>query len=127
MWFFLTVAIGFLAIVLVFLAFEDWQFLRRPRRRAQGTVFDHRRSTDEGSEYFSPMVRFVTLDGKTIEITDTFGLSSRHPSLGSQLEVVYPIEMPEKARIRRPWLRVAIYGGVIVAIAILIARGIGIL
>ena len=127
MFLFLSIAVGFLAIVLVFLAFEDCQFLRRPRHRARGTVFDHRRSTDEGSEYFSAMVRFVTLDGKTIEFTDTLGLSSRRRPVGSQLDVVYPIEMPDKARVPRPWLRVTIYCFLLVALTLLIAQGTGIL
>jgi hypothetical protein len=124
---FLWLGVSLLSVVLAYLVFEDWQFMSRTRRHVYGTVFDHRRSTDDGSEFFSAMVRFETHEGQVIEFTDTFGRRSRQPAAGSQLEVIYPVGLAEKARVNRPWLRPALYGGVIATLAALVAHGTGIL
>ena len=108
---FFIIAIGFLAFTLAILMRQDWQFLRQPRKQARGTVFDHRRSVDDGSEYFMAMVRFKTDDGRTIEFTDTFGRPTPNPAVGTELEVVYAVATPENARVRRPGLRIALYVG----------------
>ncbi len=125
--FFFVIAIGLIVFVLAVLILEDWEFLRQARHRVRGTVFDHRRDTSDGSEYFSAMVRFKTHDGQTVEFTDTLGRPAPRPAVGTELEVVYPAEMPGKARVRRPSMRIAMYSGLGLTFIILILASVGLL
>ncbi len=123
--FFVWLGIAFAASVLAYLLYQDWLFFRGLRGRTAGVVYDHQRSTEDGSEYFSLKVRFETGDGKTIEFTDTFGQSVRKPAVGMKLAVVYPRSAPELARVRRPWLRPVIYTFMIYMLGTLLALAFG--
>lgn len=120
-------AIGFVLIVLGFMLQEDIRFLRSPRRRAPGTVVGYRKSTEDGSDSFSPTVSFTTPDGRAFEITDKVGTSTPKPALGMPMQVVYPVAAPERARVRRPVLRGFIYLVLSGLLAILVLRALGLI
>lgn len=118
-------AAGFLAVILVMLVREDLPFLLRPCRRVAGTVFDHQRSVDDGAEYFSVRVRFTDDGGRTIEIDDSYGRAMASPPVGSEIGVVYPLNMPQRGRVHRPILRLTIYVVVCFSLVVLLANGLG--
>ncbi len=122
--FFLYLGIAFVAVVLFFLLREDWPLLRHGRR-TKGGVFDHRRTMDEGSWSYALMVRFTGENGEAIEITDGVYSPSPQPAIGAEVELVYPVGAPQKARVRRPLLRALIYVVIVFMLAILIARALG--
>jgi Protein of unknown function (DUF3592) len=67
--------------------------------RATGTVIDLSRSVDEeGSVTFSPVVRFTTAQGRTIEFVSSSS-SSSPPQQGDDVEVLYDPDDPGDARL----------------------------
>jgi hypothetical protein len=123
--FFLWVWVVFAAIVLSVLIWQDIPLLTTRQVRTQGTVFDHRRSVDDGSAYFAAKVRFKADDGRWIEIEDSVGFPKARPPVGTQVSVVYPAGIPEKGRIPRLWLRPLLYGFMLFLLAMLIAKLVG--
>ena len=115
-------SIALTVAALFVLAREDWPFLTRRRVRTLGTVYDHVRGSDEGSEHFSARVRFLADDGRLIEITDTLPKSTPTPPTGTIVPLSYPTGMPEKARIPRVGLRLVIYCALLGLLAVLLAR-----
>jgi hypothetical protein len=123
--FFLWLGIAFVSPVLAYLVYEDWTLFSRPHKRTRGVVFDHHKSYSDGSDSYSPKVRFETEDGRRIEVTDNYGTPSARPQVGSMLEVIYPIEAPERARVRRPYLRVFMYCVLLLMLGLLMGRVLG--
>ncbi len=119
---FLWIAILFLTPILGHLVYQDWWFLRYPKSRTKGTVVDHERRTDYGSEYFMAMVEFHDENGTLHKITDTYGGGAKKPPVGSPLPVIYPMGMPGKARVQRPFIRLVVYSFVVASLTILILR-----
>jgi hypothetical protein len=82
-----------IALVLYRLAvrlYNDWLFLRRPRRNALGTIIGHRRITSEGAQLSRPIIRFESDDGRTIEFTNAWGSWWHELAEGSPVAVEYP-------------------------------------
>lgn len=124
----LVLSICFVAGVLGFLAIQDWRFYADVRRLAVGTVFNHYRQLgDDGGPSYQAMVRFVTEDGRSIEIYDQMLHSVPQPELGATVEVIYPVGRPETGRVRRPWLRLCIYGALTALLVILGLHGLRVL
>jgi len=121
------VSILFMAIVVVILLRQDWPFLSRPRRAAQGVVFDHRQTIHEGDRCFSAMIRWRGEDGVDREFTDANLAAEPSPPLGDSVEVVYPLGRPELARVPRRRLRVVVYGVTLTFLIILLGRALGLL
>lgn len=121
MWFFCWLGIAFMAALLVYLLYEDWHFFSRPRRAVWGTVVDHQRTVDDGSEFFAAKVRFTDDKGNAVEFADSLGRTERKPHVGKKVKIVYPIGLPQKARVARRWQRPLIYAFVVGTITILSA------
>lgn len=122
---FLWIGIGFAAFVLAILIWQDVPLLMKRQVRTQGTVSDHRRSVDDGSEYFAAKIRFKADDGRWIEIEDSVGFPKARPPVGTQVNVVYPAGAPDKGRVRRLWLRPLLYAIMIFLLAAMLGRLLG--
>jgi hypothetical protein len=122
---FLWIGITFAAIVLAILVWQDIPLLATRQVRTDGTVIDHRRSVDDGSEYFAAKVRFKADDGRWIEIEDSVGYPRARPPVGTQVSVVYPAGAPQKGRVRRLWLRPLLYGIMLFMLTVLVVRLVG--
>lgn len=122
---FVWIGIGFAVLVLAILIWQDLPLLTTRQLRTQGTVFDHRRSVDDGSEYFAAKVRFKADDGRWIEIEDSVGFPRARPPVGTQVHVVYPAGAPDKGRVRRLWLRPLLYGIMLFLLAAMLGRLLG--
>jgi hypothetical protein len=112
-----------IVLVLCWLAvrlYNDWLFLRRPRRNALGTIIDYRRISDEGGQLSRPIIRFEADDGQTIEFTNAWGWRSRELAVGSLIAVEYPDGLPHKARIVGSYSPRLAYGLVVVVLALLV-------
>ncbi len=123
--FFLWLGLAFAGFVLAILVLQDMNLLATRRVRTKGTVFGHRRSVDDGSEYYMAKVRFTTEDGRQIEIDDTYGSGRPKPPTGTLVDVVYPIGAPEKGRIPRLWLRLMLYAIMLFLLTVLTGRLLG--
>ncbi len=121
----LWVGIAFLLAILAYLLREDVPLVMSRQLRARGTVYDHCRRVDDGSEFFMAMVRFRAADGRWIEFTDSLGLPKPKPPVGTQVDVVYPADAPEKARVKRLWLRWVIYAFLLFGLSVMIGRLMG--
>jgi hypothetical protein len=119
------IGVVILAAMLGFLTREDLKLLRRRRAHTEGTVTGHRRSLDDGSEYYVAQVRFTTEDGRSIDFDDTFGRSTPTPPAGARVRVLYATEDPSQARVVRWGLRPLIYCIVLAMLALLVASGLG--
>lgn len=120
--FFIWAGIVFLAVVLFFIAREDLILLTRRRVRTRGTVFDHQRRDDGDGPTYSIKVRFQDESGRKIEFTDTYGGGTPKPSVGTVVDIVYPAGASDKARVRRLWVRWAIYAFLLFGLAVLFGR-----
>ena len=80
--------------------------------QTQGTVVDVEKDTSYryGTTY-SPVVRFTTADGRTVEFTSAVG-TSRSPDIGGLVPVRYRLDHPEQAEIDRTtmWILPAAFG-----------------
>jgi hypothetical protein len=82
--------------------------------QAQGTVVDAKKDTSSG-QYggitYSPVVRFTTVEGRTVEFTSAVGYS-RRPDIGGAVPVRYRPNDPEQAEIDRAttWMVPAAFG-----------------
>ena len=112
----IVLVLGWLAVRL----YNDWLFLRRPRRNALGTIIDYRRISDEGGQLSRPIIRFEADDGQTIEFTNAWGWRSRELAVGSLIAVEYPDGLPHKARIVGSYSPRLAYGLVVVVLALLV-------
>lgn len=119
---FLWAGIVFLAVVLYFIAREDLILLTQRRVRTRGTVFDHLRRSDGDGDTFSIKVRFHDESGRQVEIVDTYGVGTPKPPVGTVVDLVYPARAPEKARVKRLWVRWVIYAFILAGLAILFGR-----
>lgn len=118
------IANGFLILVLAAIAWQDVCLLRLgPKKRAVGTVIDHRRSVDDGAEYFAARIRFVSDTGREVVFEDGVGRSEPTPAVGSRIHIVYPVADPSSARVPRPGLRLFIYAALLAALALVTASG----
>jgi|ERR1700728_774354 hypothetical protein len=112
-----------IALVLYWLAvrlYNDWLFLRRPRRNALGIIIGHRRIRQDGGQLFLPTVRFESDDGRTIEFTNAWGSRSRELAEGAPVAVEYPLGLPHKARIPGSYSPLLAYGLGTIVLAILL-------
>jgi hypothetical protein len=112
-----------IVLVLCWLAvrfYNDWLFLRRPRRNALGTIIDYRRISDEGGQLSRPIIRFESDDGQTVEFTNAWGWRSHELTVGSLIAVEYPDGLPHKARIVGSYSPRLAYGLVVVVLALLV-------
>jgi hypothetical protein len=112
----IVLVLGWLAVRL----YNDWLFLRRPRRNALGTIIDYRRISDEGGQLSRPIIRFEADDGQTVEFTNAWGWRSRELAVGSLIAVEYPDGLPHKARIVGSYSPRLAYGLVVVVLALLV-------
>jgi hypothetical protein len=112
----IVLVLGWLAVRL----YNDWLFLRRPRRNALGTIIDYRRISDEGGQLSRPIIRFEADDGQTIEFTNAWGWRSHELAVGSLIAVEYPDGLPHKARIVGSYSPRLAYGLVVVVLALLV-------
>ena len=90
---FIWLGIALVAGVSAFVVYDDWPRLVRRQVRAQGTVIDHRRDVDDGSENFTARVRFMTPEGNAVEVMDYVLKSTPTPPVGTAVSVVYPSGM----------------------------------
>ncbi len=127
MTFILWLSIGLTGVCLWLLLCEDWWRWTRARRRVAATVIDHRRQIEDGGVVFRPELRFVSDDGRRIEFFDMILNATATPPVGTVVEVVYPVGLPEKAWVPRPVLRAIIHLFVLGLLAILLARVCGFL
>lgn len=115
---------AFLAFLLVWVIREDLWFLGRPCVWTKGTVIGHVKSRDDDGESYFAKLRFESARGDVIEFTETYGRSFEHLPLGTQLDVVYPADAPERARVHRPLVRVVLYafliGGLVLMLWLLV-------
>ena len=123
--FFLWAGIVFLVIALLFVARDDLRLLSSGRLRARGTVIDHRRSDDGEGPSYSAMVRFTAHDGRSIEFQDIYGSGAPKPPVGTQIDVVYPVEAPDKARVPRFWTRAFMYAFLLGTLTVLVLKLVG--
>jgi hypothetical protein len=82
--------------------------------QAQGTVVDAKKDTSSGQyggTTYSPVVRFTTVEGRTVEFTSAVGYS-RSPDIGGAVPVRYRPNDPEQAEIDRAttWMVPAAFG-----------------
>ena len=82
--------------------------------QAQGTVVDAKKDTSSGQyggTTYSPVVRFTTVEGRTVEFTSAVGYS-RSPDIGGAVPVRYRPGDPEQAEIDRAtmWMIPAAFG-----------------
>jgi Protein of unknown function (DUF3592) len=82
--------------------------------QAQGTVVDVKE--DRGDYYapgttYRPVVRFITVEGRTVEFTSAVGYS-HSPDIGGAVPVRYRLNDPEQAEIDRGtvWILPAAFG-----------------
>jgi hypothetical protein len=101
---------------------DDWLLLNSSRRRSKGTVVELRRSPGAGAKHFDAVVRFDGGDGRQIEIIDPIRYPARKPAIGSAVELEYPTGQPEEAKVRRPLLRLQMYGFLLFMLAALLSR-----
>ena len=102
-----------------FRIYQDWPFLRQPRRNTRGAVIGYRRIKQEGGVHSRPIVRFESDDGSSLEFTNAWGSFFHELPMGSIVAVEYPAGLPLRARIvgsYSPWLA---YGMIAVILAIL--------
>jgi hypothetical protein len=100
--------------------YNDWLFLRRPRRHALGTIIGHRRINGEGGQLSLPIIRFESEDGRTIEFTNAWGSWWHELPVGSLVAVEYPLGLPHKARIPGSYSPLLAYGLFVVVVVALI-------
>jgi Protein of unknown function (DUF3592) len=118
----LWVCLLFAAVVLVFVAREDWFHLSRPARRVPARVVGHREQMDERSRSFAAILEFPDETGGHMRIEDKLYSALPTPTEGCLVEVTHPRDMPHRARINRPWRQLAIYLFLLYLIAVLVGR-----
>jgi hypothetical protein len=116
------IGLGFCVFVLAILVWQDLPLLRARRLRTKGTVFDHRRSVDDGAAYHMARISFTDEAGRRVEIEDGVGYPVPRPPVGTGVTVVYPAGSPDKGRVRRYWLRPLLYGVMLFLIAVMIGK-----
>lgn len=82
---------------------------------AQGTVIDLVQSRSSSQRSYRPVVRFSTEDGQTLEFTSSFGSNPPGYARGDSVQVLYPPDDPQQARIHSflaLWLMPIIFAGV---------------
>jgi hypothetical protein len=105
---------------------QDWPFRTRPRRVAQGVVFDRRQTIHDSDRCFSAMIRWRGEDGVDREFTKA-NLAMESSPLGATVEFVYPLGRLELARVPSRRSRIVVYGVSLVLLAILVGRALGLL
>ena len=118
----LWISLAFVALLLLFLGREDWFHLSRPKRRAMAHVVGHREHFEDGARRFSAVLEFADEDGGLVQVADTVYAPKPHPDIGRTIEITHPQNMPDRARISRPWLRGGIYLALLYLLAVLIGR-----
>lgn len=125
--FFIWLSLSLTAFVLFILLRDDLLFLQQRRIRALGTVTGHSSQIDEGDRVFSARIAFTDDAGAQRDFVDMVRTHAPEPAKGAVVDIVYPQNRPDKARLPRPWLRLVIYTVVVGMNGILIARLLGFL
>ena len=123
----LLLCLAFTALVLTILLYQDWPFIARPTCRVDAAVRSHQSSIEDSTHMFSAIFTFKTENGQPVEVRDAFYTARATPPVGALLPVVYPQGMPHKARISRPFVRVAIYAMMVYLATVLSVRIYGLL
>ena len=124
--FFLWIGLVFAVSVLGILIWQDLPLLTSRKVRTKGTVYDHRSSLDDdGARTYLAKVRFTAEDGRQIEIEETSGGPAPKPPIGTLVDVVYPANAPDKARVRHAFLRLLIYAFMLFVLAVVVGRLLG--
>jgi hypothetical protein len=121
LWACLAFAVG----VTVFLGREDWYHVSRPSHSVLATVIGHEEHFDEGSPNYAALMTFAGPDRDLVQVTDALLSALPKPVVGSTITLHYPEGFPEKARVRRPFLRAALYLMLFYLIAVLVGRLLG--
>ena len=111
----IVLVLGWLGVRL----YNDWQFLRRPRLNALGTIIGYRRISDEAGQLSRPIIRFESDDGQIIDFTNAWGWQSNELAVGSLIAVEYPSGLPHKARMVGSYSPRLTYGLFVVVLAVL--------
>jgi hypothetical protein len=120
-----------LSLFLVLAAFaallwDDRRYVTRRRRRVGGVVTGHRsRREEDGIESFAAILRFENEDGASVEIVDRLFRPTCTPPIGTRLILEHPLGLPDKARVRRPGLRLFLYLFLVYGAAILVLALLG--
>jgi hypothetical protein len=81
---------------------------------AEGTVVDLASYVKEGSTFYRPVVEFTDRQGRTIRISGSSASTTPSHRRGDRLEVRYPPQAPEEARLETwsdRWFGIALLGG----------------
>jgi hypothetical protein len=102
-----TGVIVFLGAMLALVLFMLQFFVRRdmirrskPVMRVTGTVTGHKTSMNDGRRDYQPVVRFFA-EGRDHETADTLVSITPQPPVGAAMEIEYPQDHPELARMPR--------------------------
>jgi hypothetical protein len=118
----LWTCLAFALAITLFLLREDWFHLTRPVRQVLAHVIGHRQHMDKSSPSFAALLEFTGPDGTPMQVEDKLLSSNPTPAIGSIITIHHPEGMPQRARIRRPILRAAIYLLLFYLIAVLAGR-----
>jgi hypothetical protein len=118
----LWLCIALTVFCLAVLMREDWYHIAHPRRRVDATVVGHHRRVDDGSEAFAPVLQFKDDNQATVEVIDAVYSPTPTAAIGSVRKLEYPLGHPDKARIRRPVMRIVGYVAVLALLAMLVLR-----
>ena len=112
----------FTVAVLGVLLREDWFHLSRPKRRVMARVLGHATQSHDAKRSFAARLEFTGEDGKPFQVNDNVYAASPRHTIGGMIEMTHPEGMPQLARIRRPWMRCAIYAVLLYLLAVLVGR-----
>lgn len=129
-----TGVIIFLAAMLAVVLFVLWAFARRdlirrrnPVMRVRGKVVGHHTTIGDGRRDYRPTISFFA-EGKEHETSDSPSSTRPQPPVGSDIELEYPQDHPELARVpQHPLLGLMPYavglfmaGGLVTMLAIMV-------
>jgi hypothetical protein len=105
----LWIGLGILLFVMAYFHYQDWPFITSQWVRVEAEVVRHDESFSDGDEAYKAVVVFADQDGTLREVLDLVAYTLASPPIGTRLEIVYPLGLPQKARIRHPVLRTLLY------------------
>jgi Protein of unknown function (DUF3592) len=111
--------LGFVAFILLR---RDVVFLSRKSVRVTGKVTGHRKSHDDGSDFYSANIEFLDERGEAHRLEDDYGLRTPFPAIGQEVNVIYPEGAPQIARVPRPFVRIILYLFVFGVITVLVSE-----
>ena len=88
----------------------DLLFLRYPVIRTRAKIVRHDRRSEKGRTLYNPIFLFADQSGTFFEVRDKLYMPFPKPVIGEMIEITYPQNHPEQARIPYPVFRGLLYG-----------------